>query len=67
MPFVNIKLVKNQVSMEKKKALISGLTDLIMSIMGRDRELTVITVDELNPDVWGFDGITMTERRKMGQ
>ena len=135
MPFVNLKIVKNQVTLEKRKELINGLTDLIVNIMGRERELTVITVDEreasqcaiggvtlddndseknivtfvnikvskgttnpdemdrmmkatkelvikvlgssavtnyfivdeLNPDGWGFDGISMTERNKMEQ
>lgn len=59
MPFVNLKILKNQVTLEKKKALISGLTDLIVNIMGRDRELTVITVDELEEYQWAIGGVTL--------
>ena len=61
MPFVNIKIVKNQVSLEKKKELIRGLTDLIVNIMGRDRKLTVITVDELDESQWAIGGVTLDE------
>lgn len=61
MPFVNIKIVKNQVSLEKKKELIRGLTDLIVNIMGRDRKSTVITVDELDESQWAIGGVTLNE------
>lgn len=59
MPFVNMKLVKNQVSSQQKRQLIEGLTDLIVNIMGRDRHSTVITVDELNEDQWAIGGRTL--------
>ncbi len=61
MPFVNLKIVKNQVTLEKKKELISGLTDLIVNIMGRDRNTTVITVDELEESQWAIGGVTLDE------
>jgi len=61
MPFVNLKIVKNQVTLEKKKELISGLTDLIVNIMGRERKHTVITVDELEESQWAIGGITLDE------
>ena len=56
MPFINLKLVKGQVSSEQKKILIEGITDLIVNIMGRDRDFTVITVDELGRDNWAIGG-----------
>jgi 4-oxalocrotonate tautomerase family enzyme len=61
MPFVNMKLIKNQVSPHQKKQLIEGVTDLIVNIMGRDRLSTVITIDELNEDQWAIGGHTMDE------
>jgi len=61
MPFVNLKIVKNQVSLEKKKELIRGLTDLIVNIMGRDRKSTVIIVDELDEAKWAIGGVTLDE------
>ena len=61
MPFVNLKIVKNQVTLEKRKELINGLTDLIVNIMGRERELTVITVDELEASQWAIGGVTLDD------
>ncbi len=61
MPFVNVKIVKNQVTSEKKKELIAGLTDLIVEVMGRDRNLTVISIDELGEEQWAIGGITLNQ------
>lgn len=61
MPFVNLKLVKGQVSSEQKKKLIEGITDLIVNIMGRERNLTVITLDELTRDNWAIGGKTLED------
>jgi 4-oxalocrotonate tautomerase len=63
MPFVNVKLVKNQVSDGKKKEFILGLTDLIVTVMGRDRSLTVITADELEASAWAIGGATLDEQK----
>lgn len=48
MPFVNVKLVKQQVDNESKQLLIDGIMDIIVKILGRDRDFTVITLDELD-------------------
>ncbi len=61
MPFINLKIEKNQVPSEKKKQFISGLTDLVVNIMGRARELTVITVDELEASQWAIGGVLLDE------
>ncbi len=63
MPFVNVKVLKNQVTLEKRKELISGLTDLIVNIMGRDRSTTVITVDELEASQWAIGGVTLDQNQ----
>jgi len=59
MPFVNLKLVKGQVSSEQKNKLVEGITDLIVNIMGRDRNFTVITIDELEGEHWAIGGKTL--------
>ncbi len=60
MPFVNIKLVKDQVSREKTDQFIEGLTDLIVEIMGREKKHTIVTVDELNENQWAIGGKTLS-------
>lgn len=67
MPFINLKIVKNQVSVEKKKELISGITDLVVNVMGRDREFTVVTVDELDASSWAIGGVTLDEKTSQNE
>ncbi len=64
MPYVNLKFVKNQITPEQKRAVIKGITDLIVSIMGRDRSLTVITIDELEASQWAIGGVCLDELKK---
>lgn len=56
MPYVNVKIVKQQVDQEQKDLLISGLMDIIVKIMGRDPDLTVITIDEIDQSNWIIGG-----------
>jgi len=42
MPYVHVKYVREQVNQEQKNLLISGLMDIIVKIMGRNPDLTVI-------------------------
>jgi len=56
MPYVNIKYVKQQVNQEQKDLLIKGLMDIIVNIMGRNPNLTVVTIDEIDQSNWIIDG-----------
>lgn len=56
MPYVNVKFVKQQVSQEQKDSLITGLMDIIVKIMGRNPDLTVITIDEVDQSNWIIGG-----------
>lgn len=56
MPFVNVKVVKQQVSSESKQLLIDGIMDIIVNIMGRDKNFTVITLDEIDSFNWFIGG-----------
>jgi 4-oxalocrotonate tautomerase len=61
MPFVNLKLVKGQTTPDQRQNIIEGLTDLIVNIMGRERDLTVITIDELEKNQWIIGGKTIEQ------
>ncbi len=56
MPYVNVKFVKQQVNQEQKDSLITGLMDIIVKIMGRNPDLTVITIDEIDQSNWIIGG-----------
>lgn len=56
MPYVNVKVVKQQVNQAQKDALIGGLMDIIVKIMGRNPDLTVVTIDEIDQSNWIIGG-----------
>lgn len=56
MPYVNVKLVKQQVTQKQKDSLIAGLMDIIVKKMERNPDLTVITVDEIDETNWMIGG-----------
>lgn len=61
MPFINVKLVKGQATAEQKQQVIAGVTDLVVKVMGRDRDLTVVVLDELEASQWAIGGRTLAQ------
>lgn len=64
MPFVNIKITRGGVTSEQKAELISGVTDLLSRVLGKDPATTFVVIDEVDTDNWGIGGLSVTERRK---
>lgn len=67
MPFVNIKITNENVTPEKKSQLISGATQLLVDVLGKNPATTVVVIEEVDTDNWGIGGETVTERRKAGK
>lgn len=66
MPFVNIKIIKDGATPEQKAKLISGVTNLLRDILGKNPATTVVVIDELDTDNWGIGGETVTARKRLG-
>jgi 4-oxalocrotonate tautomerase len=66
MPYVNIRITRDGASAEQKAALISGVTNLLAEILGKNPNTTVVVIDEVETDNWGIGGETVTVRRKRG-
>jgi 4-oxalocrotonate tautomerase len=64
MPYVNVKLVKQQINSNKKQLLIDGIMDIIIKIMGRNNDLTVITLDEVDASNWYIGGQPLSKTGK---
>lgn len=67
MPFVNIKIIKDGATPEQKAELISGVTNLLRDILGKNPATTVVVIDELDTDNWGIGGETVTARKRLGK
>ncbi|RYL27547.1 tautomerase family protein [Acinetobacter piscicola] len=61
MPIVNIKVTDQGMSIEQKKALIEGATDLLVQVLNKPRETVDVIIDEINTNNWGVGGKMMSE------
>ncbi|PUA16327.1 2-hydroxymuconate tautomerase family protein [Glaciimonas sp. PCH181] len=67
MPYVNIKITREGATTEQKSALISGVTQLLVDILGKNPQTTVVVIDEVDTDNWGIGGESVTVRRRDGK
>ena len=67
MPYVNIRIIKDGVTAEQKAKVISGVTDLLRDVLGKNPQTTFVVIDEVDTDNWGIGGETITQRRKKGK
>lgn len=67
MPYVNIKITREGVTKEQKAALIAGVTQLLVDVLGKNPNTTVVVIDEVDTDNWGVAGEQITERRRRGE
>jgi 4-oxalocrotonate tautomerase len=66
MPYVNIRVTRDGVTAEQKAALIKGTTQLLVDVLGKNPQTTVVVIDEVETDNWGIGGESVTVRRKQG-
>lgn len=64
MPYVNIKITKDETPPEKKAELINGVTRLLADVLGKNPQTTVVIIEEIETDNWGIGGETVAARRK---
>lgn len=66
MPYVNIKITNENVTREQKEQLIQGATQLLVDVLNKNPETTVVIVEEIQTDNWGIGGESVTKRRAKG-
>jgi len=66
MPYIKIELTKENITREKKQALIKGVTDLITNILNKDPHLTHVVIQEVALDDWGYAGEQVSVLREKG-
>ena len=67
MPYVNIKITKEGATTEQKAKLIQGATKLLVDVLGKNPQTTVVVIEEVDTDSWGIGGESITVRRKREQ
>ena len=70
MPYVNIKVTRegtapgaSATTPEQKRALIQGVSQLLLDVMGKPLASTFVVIDEVDLDSWGVGGLPVTEFR----
>ena len=67
MPYINIKITREGVTKRQKQELITGATQLLVDVLGKDPATIVVVIDEVDTDNWGVGGEQITERRRKGE
>lgn len=63
MPYINIKITDDGTTPEQKKAIIKGVTQVMVDVLGKNPATTMVVIDEVPTDNWGIGGESVTERR----
>ncbi len=63
MPYVNVKITREGATPERKAELIRRMTQVLVDVLGKNPETTVVVIDEVDTDNWGIGGVSVTERR----
>lgn len=67
MPYVNIKVTKEGLTVAKKEELIRGVTQLLVDTLGKNPATTVVVIDEVDTDNWGIGGERVSVIRERQQ
>lgn len=64
MPYVNVRITREGATAEQKEEVIRRMTQVLVDVLGKNPETTVVVIDEVETDNWGIGGDTVTERRR---
>jgi 4-oxalocrotonate tautomerase len=67
MPYLNVRLGGEPLDEESKRALLLRLTDLMETVMGKDRQVTVVSIDESPGRRWAAGGRALAAAARMAQ
>lgn len=56
MPYINIRITDTNVTLEQKRLLIEGATQLVVDILNKKPETTHVVIDEVPIENWGVNG-----------
>lgn len=64
MPYIQIQITREGATAQQKAELISGATDLVVRVLGKNPATTFVVIEEVETDNWGIAGKTVTALRK---
>ncbi len=64
MPYVNVRITRDGVTVEQKKRVVEEITRTLVDVLGKRPEHIHVIIDEVEPENWGFAGMLTTDYRK---
>ena len=64
MPYINVRIIEDDVTAEQKAAVIAGITDVMVRVLGKNPDSTFVVIDEVPQDNWGFKGQSVSQLRR---
>jgi 4-oxalocrotonate tautomerase len=64
MPYVNVKITKEDTTKEQKQEIVSGITVLLERILGKNPKTTFVIIEEIDCDNWGIEGRLVSDIRR---
>jgi 4-oxalocrotonate tautomerase len=64
MPYVNVRITREGATAEQKAEVIRRMTQVLVDVLKKKPNTTVVVIDEVDTDNWGIGGTTVTERRR---
>ena len=64
MPYVNVRITREGATAEQKAEVIRRMTQVLVDVLEKNPDTTVVVIDEVDTDNWGIGGTTVTERRR---
>jgi 4-oxalocrotonate tautomerase len=61
MPYVNVKILKDDVTSIQKRKVVGDITRSLVLRLGKKPEHIHIVIDEVDTDNWGYAGLLTTE------
>lgn len=67
MPYVNVRIIEDNVTAQQKSDVIAGITDVLVRVLGKNPDSTFVVIDEVPQENWGHKGKSVAELRKQPQ
>ncbi|RBJ78354.1 4-oxalocrotonate tautomerase family protein [Pseudomonas sp. MWU12-2534b] len=63
MPYINVRLLDDLITIEQKTEIIRRFTETMVEVLNKEPEHTFVVIDEVSKDNWGVAGMTVAQRR----
>ena len=60
MPLIQVYMLKGRTS-EQKRRLMEGMTEVMVEVLGSERERVGVVVHEMDAENWGRGGVPMSD------